>query len=189
MAGQPFTVSEYNHSGPSDYQAEVSPFLAAIAAIQDWDAIYLFDYNNDRDTWNSNKIRGFFAIDSNPAKMALLPAAAMMFLRGDVPAAKEEVQLAFRRTLWSGWWRLAKSRMVCGKRPAVQVVTASTAGCRWPSQPAPGPVTLFPAGKAYAAAGTSAVRWQARAPIKRWSRSMPSVPRQSSASLAARRSS
>jgi hypothetical protein len=69
------------------------PMLAAFAALQDWDGIYLFDYNSDRDSWASNKIRGFFSIDSNPAKMAFLPAAAMLFLRGDLSPAADECQL------------------------------------------------------------------------------------------------
>ncbi len=93
LAGLPFTVSEYNHAAPGDYQAECLPLLAAFAALQDWDGIYLFDYNSDRDNWASNKIRGFFSIDSNPAKMAFLPAAAMLFLRGDLSPAADECRL------------------------------------------------------------------------------------------------
>ena len=93
LAGKAFTVSEYNHAAPHDYQAECVPMLAAFAALQDWDGIYLFDYLSDRKTFNSNRIRGFFAIDSNPAKMAFLPAAAVMFLRGDVQPANEESRL------------------------------------------------------------------------------------------------
>lgn len=36
-AGKPFTVSEYSHPAPSDYQAECLPMLAAFAALQDWE--------------------------------------------------------------------------------------------------------------------------------------------------------
>jgi hypothetical protein len=93
LAGKPFTVSEYNHSAPHDYQAECVPMLAAFAALQDWDGLYLFDYNGDRRAWDSNKIRNFFSIDSNPAKMAFLPAAALLFLRGDLSPAEEEERL------------------------------------------------------------------------------------------------
>jgi hypothetical protein len=159
LAGQPFTVSEYNHPAPSDYQAECLPLLAAIAAVQDWDAIYLFDYNNDRDTWNSNRIRGYFAIDSNPAKMALLPAAALMFVRGDVPAAKEEVQLrvpvdsvvglvAARKDPAQLWEAAASPAYDCNNRRLSVAFT-----------PGGGPVTLHPQGKAMAAVGTGALRW------------------------------
>jgi hypothetical protein len=93
LAGRPFTVSEYNHPAPNDYQAECVPLLAAFAAWQDWDGIYLFDYNGDRDQWKSDRIGGFFAVHSNPAKMALLPAAALLFLRGDLAPAEGETRL------------------------------------------------------------------------------------------------
>src|SRR5262249_1301655 len=76
-----------------DYQAECVPLLAAYAALQDWDAVYLFDYHSDRTTWNSDRIRGYFSIASNPAKMAFLPAAATLFLRGDVQPPADECQL------------------------------------------------------------------------------------------------
>ncbi len=82
VAGKPYTVSEYMHPAPNDYQAECVPMLVSIAAVQDWDGFYLFDYGMDH---GENKISGYFAIDSNPSKMALLPAMARLFLRGDVP--------------------------------------------------------------------------------------------------------
>ena len=93
LASKPFTVSEYNHPAPNDYQAECVPMLAAFAAWQDWDGIYLFDYHDAADKWDGDRIRGFFAVNSNPAKMTLLPAAARMFLRGDLAPAPEETRL------------------------------------------------------------------------------------------------
>jgi hypothetical protein len=93
LAGLPFTVSEYNHPAPSDYRAECMPLVFAFAALQDWDGVYLFDYNGDRASWKDDKIRGFFNVDSNPTVTAFLPAAANLFLRGDIPAAAGESQL------------------------------------------------------------------------------------------------
>jgi hypothetical protein len=93
LAGKPFTVSEYNHPAPNDYQAECVPLLAAFAAMQDWDGFYLFDYNADRNAWNSSRIQGFFSVDSNPAKWAFLPAAATLFLRNDMALANGELRL------------------------------------------------------------------------------------------------
>ncbi len=94
LAGKPFTVSEYNHSAPSDYQAECLPLLTAYAAFQDWDGLYLFDYHSERDGWDRNRIPGYFSIDSNPAKMAFFPAAALLFRRGDLAPAAMETRLA-----------------------------------------------------------------------------------------------
>lgn len=86
IAGKPFTVSEYNHAAPNDYQSETIPLIFSYAAAQDWDGIFLFDYNGDRDSWNSDKIRNYFSVDSNPNKMAFLPSMARAFIRGDVAA-------------------------------------------------------------------------------------------------------
>jgi hypothetical protein len=83
VEGKPFTVSEYNHPAPNQYRAEGLPMLAAYAAWQDWDGIFLFDYCGSRDEFHSDRIKGFFSVDTDPARMALMPAAAMLFLRGD----------------------------------------------------------------------------------------------------------
>lgn len=93
VAGKPFTVTEYSHPAPNDYQAEAVPLLAAFAALQDWDGFYLFDYTPGQNDYRDEKIKGFFAVDTNPAKMALVPAAALLFLRNDLPLAHREARL------------------------------------------------------------------------------------------------
>ncbi len=87
VAGKPYTVSEYNHPAPNDYRAETLPELATFAAIQDWDAIYLFDYGNYGSGVENDRINGYFGISSDPAKTAFLPAAAMIFRDSELPAA------------------------------------------------------------------------------------------------------
>lgn len=92
LANKPFTVSEYNHPAPNEYRAECLPMLAAFAAVQDWDGIYLFDYNGDPNP-ATDKIRSYFDIDGDPAKMAFLPAAALLFNRFDMAFLHEEKRL------------------------------------------------------------------------------------------------
>jgi hypothetical protein len=93
VANKPYTVSEYNHPAPNDYRAECVPMLAAFAAFQDWDGFYLFDYNADRTAYDSDRVKNFFSVDSDPARMALLPAAALLFCRNDMALAKNELRL------------------------------------------------------------------------------------------------
>jgi len=83
---KPHFVTEYNHPAPNMYDSETVVTLAAYAALQDWDGVFLFDYGS-RDDWDSKRIRGFFDIDQHPVKMATLVAAHMIFLRGDVRPA------------------------------------------------------------------------------------------------------
>jgi hypothetical protein len=79
VAGKPYTVTEYNEPAPNDYQCETVPELAAFAAAQDWDAIFLFDYGDYGVDAANDRIQCFFGIGSNPAKMAFMPAAALIF--------------------------------------------------------------------------------------------------------------
>jgi hypothetical protein len=79
---RPYTISEYNHPAPSDYQSECVPLFASFGAVQDWDALYLFDYGSYGDGGVNDRIDGFFGVGSNPAKWAFVPAAAMMFRAG-----------------------------------------------------------------------------------------------------------
>jgi len=89
--GRPYTVSEYNHPAPNDYQAECVPLLCAMAALQDWDGVYLYSYQHGSGHWESDRIQSFFDINGNPAKLALLPAGAMIFRRQDVKPAEKRV--------------------------------------------------------------------------------------------------
>src|SRR5208282_2166798 len=57
---------------------------------QDWDALYAFAYSHTSD-YSAGRIPSFFDINSHPTKMATFPAAAALFVRGDVQPAREQV--------------------------------------------------------------------------------------------------
>ncbi|MCX6899024.1 MAG: beta-galactosidase [Verrucomicrobia bacterium] len=92
VAGKAFTVSEYDHPAPSHYAAEMFPMIASFAAAQDWDGFFQFDWGGTN--WADGKINGYFALQQHPAKLAFLPAAALMFRRGDVAPAKGAMRLS-----------------------------------------------------------------------------------------------
>ena len=85
VAGKPFTVTEYQHPAPSDWQAECIPEIATFAALQDWDGVFLFAYSHDAH-YDKGRIASFFDIEGNPTKMPLMPIGARLFLGGAVPA-------------------------------------------------------------------------------------------------------
>ena len=89
LAGKPYTVSEYNHPAPNDYQAECVPLIAAFAAGQEWDGVWLFAYSHRKDDWRQESFGSFFDIDANPAKWALMPAGTLIFREGQVPPNRE----------------------------------------------------------------------------------------------------
>ncbi len=82
VAGKPFICTEYNHSAPNTYGAETAPLLAAFAALQDWDGVFLFAYSHG-DKWQQEHFDSFFDIARHPVKMATLPGAAVLFRRDD----------------------------------------------------------------------------------------------------------
>jgi hypothetical protein len=92
VAGKPFVVTEYNAASPNTFSSEAFLELCAVAGLQDWDAVLAFAYCHRKDQWDARKITSFFDIDQNPVKMATLPAAVALFLRGDIqPPAKASI--------------------------------------------------------------------------------------------------
>ena len=90
VAGKPFTVTEYNHSAPNEWQAECVPLIAAYAALQDWDGVYLFAYSH-ADQYKKDHAGSFFDIEGNWTKMAAAPLAARIFVgEGLEPLAGEQ---------------------------------------------------------------------------------------------------
>jgi hypothetical protein len=82
VAGRPYTVSEYNHPAPNDYQSEMMPLLATFAALQDWDGFYTFAYPPTGSGEDNERLEGFFDVGLNPAKVAFFPSTALLFRRG-----------------------------------------------------------------------------------------------------------
>jgi len=111
VLGKPHCVTEYNHAAPNTFGSEAAPLLAAYAALQDWDAIYLFCYSHRTDDWDARRIPNFFDIDQHPNKFVTMIPAAAMFRRADIKPAREqitvgldkdrEVQLLRRARPWS----------------------------------------------------------------------------------------
>jgi hypothetical protein len=93
IAGMPYTVTEYNHSAPNEWQAECIPFVATFGALQDWDGIVLFSYSHDTNYFKS-KMSSFFDIEGNPAKMAFLSLGSRIFLSGNVKLLTGETRFA-----------------------------------------------------------------------------------------------
>jgi hypothetical protein len=89
LLDRPYTMSEWNIPDPHDYAASVVPFAAMVAALQDWDGIFFFQYHSAEGGWYSDKVSGFFSFNSQPAKLALFTACAHMFRRGDLAPLSE----------------------------------------------------------------------------------------------------
>ncbi|MBN1342686.1 MAG: carbohydrate binding domain-containing protein [Phycisphaerae bacterium] len=105
VLGLPYTVSEYNQPAPNEYQAEFMPSFAILGSLQDWDAIFIYSFQHGSDNWRARKIQSFFDVNGNPLVMGLLPAAAMMYRRGDVAPCREFITLRLgdHAPSWQAW--------------------------------------------------------------------------------------
>ncbi|MBN1670477.1 MAG: carbohydrate binding domain-containing protein [Kiritimatiellae bacterium] len=84
LLDRPFTLSECNIANPGDYGASIAPVLAMIAALQDWDGVFFFTYQEHRGRWFTDRIGRFFAFNGQPVKLAMLTACANLYRRGDL---------------------------------------------------------------------------------------------------------
>ena len=103
VTGKPFTVTELDHPAPSDYAAEMYPFTATFAGLQDWDALYTFDMTGlgappDQDT---GALHTFFDQHHHPAKWGFGPFATRVFRLGLVPPLETRRELFVRAPFWT----------------------------------------------------------------------------------------
>jgi hypothetical protein len=97
FAGMPYTVSEVNHPFPNEYASEGIPILAAYAALQDWDGVFWYTFEPKASAEWKPIIGDPFDISHNPVKMTQMAAGALMFVRGDVRAARQIFQRSYSR--------------------------------------------------------------------------------------------
>jgi hypothetical protein len=91
VAGQPYTVSEFNQPWPNRQAAEIDPTLAAFGAFQDWDALMHFAYAHGRE-WE-NLVPGGFNINGDWGKYPNIGQSAWLFRSGAVAAGKQAVTI------------------------------------------------------------------------------------------------
>jgi hypothetical protein len=99
--GKPFTVSEHGQVFWNSYRRENGIALPAYAALQGWDAIcqhsgaVSLSYNST----SGKKLMIYpFAVGVDPIARATETLAALLYLRGDVAAAKHKLGVSFGAT-------------------------------------------------------------------------------------------
>jgi len=89
LAGKPVSVSEWGHGTPLQRDRFLSPlWTAGVSALQDWDAPLLYAYSQRELDRPAPRL---WSAAFDPATIALMPASALLFRRGDVAAARKRV--------------------------------------------------------------------------------------------------
>ena len=84
MEGMPFTISEFNFSGPGRYRGVGGMATGVIAALQDWDILWRFAYSHSQRNMFAPSQMGYFDIAQDPVMSASERASLCLFMRGDI---------------------------------------------------------------------------------------------------------
>lgn len=87
---KPYTISEWNFSGPGKYRGLGGLLTGAKAAVQEWDGLWRFAYAHSMESMVDNEAHypGYFDVATDPLSQASDRASICLFLRGD--AVNEE---------------------------------------------------------------------------------------------------
>ncbi len=95
VKGKPMTLSEWNYPEPGMASVGCIPMAAVLAGLQDWDAVFFFDYDafsrqDGENPWFREAANNFFSFNGQPVKLAAFSQFANVFLRGDLKPLERE---------------------------------------------------------------------------------------------------
>ncbi|MBP5319723.1 MAG: hypothetical protein J6334_01960 [Kiritimatiellae bacterium] len=101
LVDKPFTLTEYNFSGPGRYRGVGGIMTGAMAALQDWDGMWRFAYSHNLSAMMTDGVglAGYFDISTDPLSQASDRATICLFLRGDLPVAPQSAVIEIPRRI------------------------------------------------------------------------------------------
>jgi hypothetical protein len=90
---KPFTITEYNYSGPGRYRGVGGILTGALGALQGWGGIWRFAYCHSREAEFTAGRMGYFDLASDPLSQAAERASLCLFLRSDLQPAPHSVAI------------------------------------------------------------------------------------------------
>ncbi len=102
VIGKPLSVSEWNvERFPDTFDRFSSPvYLAAISALQGWDALMQYGYSQQ--PLNNEGRPSNYSTFNDPASMALMPAAALIYRQNHVSEAENTYSLSLTKEQFFG---------------------------------------------------------------------------------------
>jgi hypothetical protein len=91
---KPFTVTEYNYSGPGRFRGVGGILTGALGALQGWSGIWRFAYSHSREAMIQPGRMNYFDLAGDPLSQAAERASLCLFLRGDLRTAPHSVVVA-----------------------------------------------------------------------------------------------
>ncbi len=94
LVNKPFTITEFNYSGPGRFRGVGGILTGVLGSVQDWSGIWRFAYSHTRDNLFKPGGAGYFDLASDPLSQAADRASLCLFLRGDMQPARRSVAIA-----------------------------------------------------------------------------------------------
>lgn len=87
LLDRPFTITEYNYSGPGRFRGVGGIATGAVGALQDWDGLWRFAWAHGMDSIRKPGSRpmGYFNMADDPLSLAAERASICLYLRRDLP--------------------------------------------------------------------------------------------------------
>jgi hypothetical protein len=90
---KPFTVTEYNYSGPGRFRGVGGILTGALGALQGWSGIWRFAYSHGARNMFEPAPMGYFDMATDPLSQAAERASICLYLRGDLHSAPHSVAM------------------------------------------------------------------------------------------------
>jgi hypothetical protein len=94
LCDKPFTITEYNYSGPGRFRGVGGILTGAMGALQGWGGIWRFAYSHSRDDLFRPARMDYFNMVSDPLGQAAERASLCLYLRQDMKSAPHSVAVA-----------------------------------------------------------------------------------------------
>ena len=102
LLDRPFTLTEFNYSGPGQFRGVGGMMLGAQAALQEYDGIWRFAWSHSSEGLLKPQPIQYFDVSRDPLQRATERAVAMLYLRGDMkPLARRHAVVFPERALRS----------------------------------------------------------------------------------------
>jgi hypothetical protein len=97
VKNKPYTVSEYNHGYPNQYQSEMLPIITSYLSFNGADGIMFFTYSGSWD-WDADKLDGYFDLHRNHSVMAGFPIYSYVFRNAFIEEAHVQQVVNYRKS-------------------------------------------------------------------------------------------
>jgi len=91
--GKPFTITEFNYSGPGRFRGVGGILTGAMGAFQDWNAMWRFAYSHGREAMLRPERLDYFNMATDPLGQASERATLCLFVRGDLKPAPQTLSI------------------------------------------------------------------------------------------------